>query len=412
MINASRKRNQGITLVEVLTSIIVAVIGVAGVLVLIPFGIRQAQVGLDLDDSTSLAENALAQFEIEGHGRVVSAVGMFGGDAMPWVRTDNSLVPLTTPTAVGVDPNPKLESCFWIDPLWLDQVGAAQINNLFDLTNLDPMQETEFGGGTLPQNPIFQPTFIDLLRQDQPFLASGDPNRITAAVTERLFRSGNDLQFATETAQDGSEIDDFAAPQPYLDQADLDGVPGTPVENARRQFIGDITWSAVAVARRPAGGVNLNLAATIGRIEGFDFYILAYKDRSFEDPNNYVMGLPGFPADRDPRMVCNVVDVTAVPPTDPPPTPGEVFGTGILVLEGNIDHIRSNDWMMLINFVGTVPQVGFYRVIGSAPGSNTISIDGSYFNIEDADATTFAIHLPNVVNVYKRQLEIEFSESF
>ncbi len=40
----------GVTIVEVLTSIVVAVIGVAGVLVLIPFAVRQASVGLDLEE--------------------------------------------------------------------------------------------------------------------------------------------------------------------------------------------------------------------------------------------------------------------------------------------------------------------------------------------------------------------------
>ena len=77
-----RPNRRGVTIVEVLTLIVVAVIGVAGVLVLIPFAIRQASVGLDLDESTVMAENAMARFEIEGFNRVLN---YNGEEVLPWI---------------------------------------------------------------------------------------------------------------------------------------------------------------------------------------------------------------------------------------------------------------------------------------------------------------------------------------
>ena len=54
MLNMNRKlsriRNRdGISIIEVLTSMAVATIGVFGVMVMIPFAIRQSQLGLDND---------------------------------------------------------------------------------------------------------------------------------------------------------------------------------------------------------------------------------------------------------------------------------------------------------------------------------------------------------------------------
>ena len=56
----------GISIIEVLTSTVVAMIGVFGVMILIPFAVKQAQTGLNQDAATVVARNAFAQFEIGG----------------------------------------------------------------------------------------------------------------------------------------------------------------------------------------------------------------------------------------------------------------------------------------------------------------------------------------------------------
>ena len=62
----SRQSRSGISIIEVMTAVVVAMIGVFGVLVLIPFAVKQAQSGLDLDDARNLAENSIASFDVMG----------------------------------------------------------------------------------------------------------------------------------------------------------------------------------------------------------------------------------------------------------------------------------------------------------------------------------------------------------
>jgi len=57
----------GLSIIEVLTSIVVAMIGVFGVMILIPFAVKQSQVGLDSDAAVQVGRNAYAQFEINGY---------------------------------------------------------------------------------------------------------------------------------------------------------------------------------------------------------------------------------------------------------------------------------------------------------------------------------------------------------
>ena len=76
------QQRKAITLVEVLTSITVAVIGVAGVLILIPFATQQANVGLTLAESTTIAENSISRFRIEGFNRVITIDGQ---NVLPWI---------------------------------------------------------------------------------------------------------------------------------------------------------------------------------------------------------------------------------------------------------------------------------------------------------------------------------------
>ena len=53
----------GLSVIEVLTSIVVALIGVFGVLAMIPFSVRQTQSGLDQDAATTMARSALSNLK-------------------------------------------------------------------------------------------------------------------------------------------------------------------------------------------------------------------------------------------------------------------------------------------------------------------------------------------------------------
>ena len=433
-------RRSGVTIVEVLTSIIVAVIGVAGVLVLIPFGIRQAQTGLDLHDSTTLAENASQEFQLRGYG----SLGRYEGvQALPWIEVprsglDISSVGLGTDgfemVTLTSDANDPL-GWYLIDPLWLNaMIDLSNVNNrypssetvraMFNYVGTNAADETLFTDGQSTSGvfsiPPSFPRYVQLLDFADPFSNAAasppDLNPMQFGMADRIFRSRDDVQFASERYPDGYtdsmgesiaglEIDPTSQPLPYVDVVyDAMGNPTI----LRRQYEGDISWSAVAVPKRTSGDVDLlNPGSTVGdRIEGFDFYIMVYQDRSFEDPIPFRDGTNVADSDRDPRFIYTRLDTSN--------GPSDIYGTGTITLDAVGVDIRNDEWVMLINFDNNgESQVGFYRVIGSF--DNSITIDGSDFLIEDDTGTfreTFVIYLPNVVNVFKRQLSFEFNSNY
>ena len=64
--NLASSNRHGLSVIEVLTSIVVALIGVFGVLAMIPFSVKQTQSGLDKDAATSMARSAMSNFEASG----------------------------------------------------------------------------------------------------------------------------------------------------------------------------------------------------------------------------------------------------------------------------------------------------------------------------------------------------------
>ena len=428
---------RGVTIIEVLTSIIVAVIGVAGVLVMIPFGIRQAQTGLDLQDSTVLAENALHEFQIRSYGELGSYQGV---EALPWLDLARIMVDDNADTNGDLNPDTEDQvelvtltsdpfdpvGWFLIDPLWATAFTdpTAEPNNypssmmmeaMFNYVGSDATAPDRFyngvlrsGGGGLYDIPPYFPRYIQLLDLTDPFLLRDpsdntveyDPpiaNPVQLGFADRLFRSRDDIQFAIETDPvTGEEIQPFEPPVPYIDTYfDIGAGADLPM---RRQFEGNISWSAIAVPKRNSGDVNLLDPLASGgaghQIEGFDFYVLVYQGRSFENPTS-------FAADRDPRFIYTTLDTSA--------GPGLIYGVGTVTLDSGAVDIRNDEWVMLMNYDSNgESQVGFYRVIGTF--ENTITIDGSDFIITDDSGTmreTYAIYLPNVVNVFKRQLNME-----
>ena len=385
-------RREAISLVEVLTSVIVAVIGVAGVLVLIPFAIRQASVGIDLDDSTTIAENGEALFKLAGYNRV----GVGGDEALPWIDEDSgNLINVNDPSGL-----------FWIDPLWAEAVGVPFGQMFFALPNTDKanldddfLQDGQNNFGNRP----FQPQLLNLLNLANPVDATtGDFNALPLGVSARMFQGRDDLEFATKNNPvNGTPLDAFSPPRPYVD---IDGAGN----NLRRQSRGEISWSAITVPKRPTGQVNLIGGAGLGqRADGYDFFILAYKDRSFENPMTFQV--------RDPRYL-----YTALRETGTPPNPVMINGSGTIYLADAMD-VRPDNWVMLVNYdTNGQAQVGFFQVLAADPQTGNagdtsddftgLSISGADFAIGDPGverSTTFVVLLTDVVNVYQRQLVLE-----
>jgi Tfp pilus assembly protein PilV len=62
----NRQCRDGISIIEVLTSMAVAAIGVFGVMIMIPFAVKQSQTGLDNDAANSLGRNATEELQVNG----------------------------------------------------------------------------------------------------------------------------------------------------------------------------------------------------------------------------------------------------------------------------------------------------------------------------------------------------------
>ena len=185
---------EAITILEVIISIVVATIGVLGIMVMIPFAIKQTETGLALDDAHRLLENGIAQFEIEGHDLVVNG-------QRTWVNDAGLLTEF---------------AAYAIDPL---SIHANGLN--YDRFPSSRSIET-FGDLRFPE--IGE---INLMIDGQP---------MGLARARQMFMTSDDLVFRDDTGE-------LAPPEPSYD-VDSSGSP------IRRQSRGGTSWMALVVPRK------------------------------------------------------------------------------------------------------------------------------------------------------------------
>ena len=218
-------RRTGISVVEVLSAMVVALIGVFGVMVLIPFSVQQAQSGLDRNESATVGRNALEQLEIEGFRFVDSQDNTRIGQASNVGGSISCRNLLNDPPRVLV-----------VDPLFVADRGASSTP------------------GTRYQN------FVGF---DRFTLADSLNQEMSVAMARQMCRTTDDLQFQ-------SAVDELGPPQQIFDQAN-----GTSV---RRQSDGRMSWNAVLV---PVGASASNAGLR------FRMNILVHKDRDLLDGVQY-----------------------------------------------------------------------------------------------------------------------------
>ena len=314
----------GITVIEVMAAMLVALIGVFGVLVLIPFSVQQAQIGLDQDAAALVANNAIEDLQILGLTSVGGAGQLnFRGTRVLMAGVPNPPIegqltpplPVTatainpaevygavTPTGmspnywqlppVGGDPVPGLNvrnpTIFHFDPIAVSRVGfpilaaAAPIATNVDCFNF---------GGTVLENPDFltrnlprtqergvqlwDRLRIPVVTATNQFLNTNGTDQIMGLQeSDRLFRNHDSLVYGTTDLfpGDGIAVTETDLPQPVFD---VDGA-GTVV---RRQSNGRISWSAVFVPIK--GKVVKALSTDPPTVpDQYRVYILVYSDRS------------------------------------------------------------------------------------------------------------------------------------
>ena len=415
----------GLSIIEVLTSIVVAMIGVFGVMILIPFAVKQAQVGLDSDAAVMLARNAYTQFEIGGY-RNPNNWAVFdtavGGEV--------AYSPFTGWDSDGngtLDQAPMLPRIFTIDPLGISENGApgilaAHAASRFPYTRLD-------GGTPFPDAGTIAPAAKGDLR----FIPAnlGTPAGVTMAdfnvdgfvdeegraIARRMFRSSDDLVF-------GEAVDDFWGPEQYFDQDSA-----TPQPNAiRRQSNGRLSWSAIVV---PFKDDPLMTDTTRW---SYKMYILVYKDRKTAIPS----------VDANDQMLTAMLDPT-LNTGSASPVSNVFLEAGVSVEPTtDVDGVQRDDWVMLVNRTlnedddppragvvlaekGFDRQVAFYRVVSASNGDTvtpnaSLTLDGPDFNFGSPTTVasdpfsiieeTFVVHLKDVVGVYERTFTPEDSSNW
>ena len=404
----------GLSIVEVLTSVVVAMIGVFGVMALIPFAVKQASIGLDSDAAVVTARNAISQMEITGMQVPQN-----------WTLLDSAATfrpyDPTTGDAPGV---------FSLDPLGLSEIAVLEQGR--DGLSV-PFEAEDFTAATFPfRLPDVNSSFPTQLHPDVfgaviedlaiPAATFNSPTGVfDVELARRMCRAANDLVF--NEPDSSSAVGNLSGPIAVFDN---DGT------NLRRQSQGRISWSAIVVPFKPEPLTQFDPGATARW--SYRMYILVYKNRQFtpfasnDDPGGAMRA-----AQLDPNNVANTGMQSPVGTVEYLPGPA---GDPVVLTGG----IKRDDWVLLINRLrnwtddGTPPapatagdppieyaekgfdrQLGFYRVVnfsdedeGVNPAS--VTLDGPDFNFGNpADTSaasvvreTYIVHLKDVVGVYER----------
>ena len=363
----------GLSVIEVLTSIVVALIGVFGVLAMIPFSVKQTQSGLDQDAATSMARNALANFEASGFN-IKTEVG--GVKQLNWI--DANLSRVITETVVPVNAT-GCNGLICIDPLGVAESGG--------------FGSFPFRNDSLPANlALPAPLNIGTVTLARP---GGVP--FSLADARRMFRLTDDLVFEQADNPDVADSDLLGPVQIFNE-----GVVGGAVQSLNRQSNGTISWCALV---HPQGAANSR------QIENLKFYMLVFKDRETT-------------ADPDPMVTDGKMAAALV-------TAPTTFGQAAAVTIDDpgpirfVDQVRRNDWVMLINrSSGTEPEfrrtnVSFARVANTssneAMGTSSLTLDGPDFLFTPptpAENATYIVHLKDVVAVFPRTIKLEDSSEW
>ena len=408
----SAKLHHGVTVIEVLTSMLVALIGVFGVLILIPFSVQQAQIGLDQDAAAVVADNAFEDLQIYGLIQVADAgplnlrgasVGL-DTNSPPQTIPPFSTVPNSVPIAEGnvtvpfgcysVPPSVFTPSLIHLDPIAFLNVGVPSVAG-DPLADTDSNSATGNGGnnpdfltGSLPSttgsyvtrdpNPngppltSFHEDFDPVDRTLNPlrmFVAAPVSNTSfspAAGITvnelmslpevNRIFRTEDDI-VTGRTSFSGGEVSDVELAQPVFDVSSQGNL-------VKRQSNGRISWSAVLQPIKDPTRVGTVAATPATK---YKVFILVYGDRSV------------IPSDEDSEMMAapvlrratfeNPNDTVLYPPVrSPPPHGGYDPAVNQIILGPDITFpgVFRDDWVMLINRRPLAPAGGS-PIIGPVP---------------------------------------------
>ncbi len=442
-----RPVRRGISLFEVLISILVAAIGVFGVLVLIPFAARTAQLGIDRESAINAAKNYFADFQAYGYHDPETWIDNLDYlDAQERNRQVDRIEPMGVPPMVlplvpqpwppQTTTNNNNIALGW--PYLIDPLGS-----LTNLGNPAVMQYGQFPQSTaafpLPNNlpTINLANTLDPDSPNMPGLRFGNG----FGLARRLSLQPDDLRFLPPA-------DELGPPrQVYYS---MDAIP-----EAKRQYDGRYTTIAFVIPEDDQGR-QYRMITIVGKAGD------RVAERVFEviDPG----AAPAMPPD-----MMRIVKTDTAPLTTREYEQVAIGGGDLLLSEIptagqpalDEDQIRNNDWIMLISYYRTDPlpytpgppptgeptfddiQLDFHRVIhadrvspdadadpmpipaqgidrGAVTGAErtySVTLQGSDFDLyrdwegrmvnDRTDVSTYAILIPNVLAVYERSFRVE-----
>lgn len=361
----STNRREGISIIEVLTSLVVAAIGVSGVLILIPFAVQQSQLGIERDLADIVGINASEELQVRGFTSVADS-----GD-LPWA---GGVVPTVQPTTAPIErrtaavPTPiaiasaLTPAVVHIDPL-------AVTSTLQQRLELSLPDNGGFTTGSNQPNPDVLTRYLEnslkipvvnLIRRSS---VAALQTPLGLAEARLLTQSADELVFS-DTDFRGFKTDDLDGPQPQLTLSS----GGSPVT---RQNLGRLSWSAVMVPEKSKEvmGTAVNRTPT----SRYRMYTLVYSDRN---PRSMATGIDA--ENGNDMFVAHVPRFAFAPDTSLPvdqrrdssPNPSLLNGGFVpsvnRIVLNTADHLQADgftlqgigfgqvnivkdDWVMLIN---------------------------------------------------------------
>lgn len=409
----------GLTLIEVLVSMIVATVGIIGVMLMIPFAIRQTQRGLDLDLAETVGRNAIEELQMKGVFRATTirdgnvsdrVLDMIG---FPSTLNDEQL----DFTVLGS--RPIATSYSLLAPGRIkDRPGLVHLDPIGVSNPTEPVTSMKLISGL--SNPIVIRS-VTLRNADLTSRVAGVNSRFSHAESLDAFQTKDDLVVGDQRfdAEGGGYVQtgDLAPPQQYYDV--LNGRP------FKRQAEGRISWSAMLNPSKHLAAIKENELDPPTPVTQFIAYVLTYNRRSFSpeqefhstisnEPGKYGFGDAGgslplrrlsldkeIPDELPVGKGSWVMLINRLPKPDYP-----TFSNPQLRLSLPVDGKR-----YAADEQGYNLQLMFAKVRGVDREERTVTIDGGPFEIFPAAiqrSDTYVVFLPEVVNVYERTVKVEF----
>jgi hypothetical protein len=406
----------------------VATIGVFGVMVMIPFAVKQSQTGLDNDAANTLGRNVIEELKVGGTMRATRSI--FAG-----VQVDEVLPGMVfEPVAGGGLVNYNLDRIG-------ETIATTPPFNFPGVIHFDPIGYTADPDGPAPAGPltglteftidpggdnirIFSANGTQLISTDldgDGMVDAGERLPLSIREASRMCRSPDEMFYA----EDDDDVDDTAPPQPIFN---FDG--GNEV---KRQFSGRISWSALLVPEKDPG-------LTTSPASRFRTYSIVYRDRFIDADLTFPpVGV------NDPKRIsnrdfssetgsCYDYYQTNMSGNGFTPAVSQITFDNTDGVEIDTEELFRGDWVMLVNRIpepdpatpntplntgvraadnGYRIQIMFAKVTRVA--ANSVTIDGGAFDFvpsgilgpNSPSTETYMVHLKNVVNVYERSTFVE-----